>query len=373
MRIGLITIYHVPNYGSVLQAFATQKLLEKLGHECQIIKYKYPNKWHYKHGFIKPNIIKVLIHNLCLKACYRGAKQIEKFRKKNLKYTKEFKSLKELGLFKWEDFDILVSGSDQLWNAKYVKGDSVFMLSFAPINMPRISIASSFALKEIPFLYIEKYKKELVKFNYLSVREKKGVEIINSQLGIKKDIFVCLDPTLLINKKEWLELLPRSNFRKKRSYILLYLLSYAFDPRPYIYDVLKFFQEKLECDIYAIAGYSSEYLDKGLKMYDVSDSSVSKFIDLFANADLVVTSSFHGSAFAINFGRQLISIVPDNDNDDRQASFLESVGASSSIVTIGSEIEKINPNYDFNSVEKKLIKMREECISWLNNSINSCL
>ena len=127
---------------------------------------------------------------------------------------------------------------------------------------------------------------------------------------------LVLDPTLLLSANQWDVL--RKKSLKSEKYILLYLLRYAFEPCPYIYDVLKYYQDKLQCKIIALEGYEGHdpYV-KNLKIEDATESTISEFLDYFAQASLVVTSSFHGTAFALNYGVPLLSITPTN-GDDRQ-------------------------------------------------------
>ena len=80
MKIGLMTIFQVPNFGSVLQAYATQKVLENLGHECKVINYKFPNDWHYQNGaYVRPNPIKIKLRSLGLKATHRKERILKNF------------------------------------------------------------------------------------------------------------------------------------------------------------------------------------------------------------------------------------------------------------------------------------------------------
>lgn len=366
MKVGLITIYQVPNYGSVLQAFATQQLLESLGAECDIINYKYPNEWHWRHGANKPKGLRALIRKLFPS---KKTKNLDQFRREYFHFTKCYNNLEELESADWSEYDAFVVGSDQVWNARFVLGDSVFMLSFVPEGVPRYSIASSFALKTLPDSLRARYYVELSKFSAISVREQNGVTILNDELGISKSIEIVLDPTLLLSKEDWLNTIPRSRFKKRSPYILLYMWTYAFEPRPYIFDVVKYFKQKMNCDVIALEGFTRQEQAGGILMENRSSSSVPVFIDLFANADLVITSSFHGTAFAVNFGVPLISIVPDGDADDRQSTLLESIGADNSICHINDECSKINPYYNEKHVHNKLCAIRENNISWILNQI----
>lgn len=366
MKIGLFTIYHVPNYGSVLQTFATQSLFEKLGVRCSIINYKYPNDWHYKHGFKKPSLKKKFL--LKIKPTAKNI-VLNSFRKRYFNFTRLYKNIDELIKENWDSYDAFVVGSDQVWNHKYMLGDSAFLLSFVPINKKRYSLASSFSLQSLSDQFVPKYREELLKFTALSVREINGVNIINNQLNIDKKVKVVLDPTLLLSKNDWLSRFCIREKRRMRPYILFYMLTYAFETRPYIFEVTKYFQKKYNCDVLALEGYEKPENSNALEMYDVSASSIPEFINLFVNAEMVVTSSFHGTAFAVNFGIPLISIVPENSYDDRQSSLLKRLHLDNCIIKVNSDIDAINPQYDIIAEQNALQLLRDESISWITNNI----
>lgn len=369
-KVGLTTIYSVPNYGSVLQAYATQELLNKLELNCYIINYKYPNQWHYNIGFKKPTLKNQFAQFLGIKAIHRRQKKLQAFKNKHFHFTKEYPTLDTLRKENWEEYYVIVTGSDQIWNAKFLKGDSAFMLSYLPDNIRRISIASSFASKSIPLQYIDKYKKYLSKFDALSVREQNGISIINNELSINKNVKVILDPTLLLSKEEWLNLIPRSNFHKTDKYILFYMLDYAFNPKPYIFEVTAYLAKKYGYKIIALEGYKKKEEACGIKMIDKTDASIYEFIDLFANADMVITSSFHGTAFALNFGKPLISIIPNDKGDDRQSTLLTNLGIPQCITPINTKLQHINPNYDIIQEQKVLEQQRLDSINWIKKHIN---
>ena len=368
-KVGLITIYHVPNYGSVLQTFATQVLLEKLGLDCHIINYRYPNKWHYSQGTLKPGV-KTLIGCLFgLKASHRKANKLRRFRINHFHFTQQFNDLKELETADWSQYDMFVVGSDQVWKSYFTHADSVFMLSFIPDTKYRVSIASSFATNSVPEIYRKKYIQYLSKFNSISVRERNAVNIICNELKLDYEPKVILDPTLLITKEEWLDTIPRSKFKKRKKYILLYMLTYAFEPRPYIYEVLKHLQSKEDYSVIALEGNIPVEYRKGIDFIDKTDASIPEFIDLFHNADIVLTTSFHGTAFAVNFGKPLVSVIPSDAGDDRQESLLNEIGLSHLIVSIGDDLNSINPFYDQNAAMLSLNIMRNKSLEWIKGNM----
>ena len=147
------------------------------------------------------------------------------------------------------------------------------------------------------------------------------------------------------------------------------MLNYAFDPQPYFWQTVKYFANKLNCKVVALAGYKHPSEADGVVMSNKTDASISEFIDLFDKCEMVITSSFHGTAFALNFGKPLVSIVPKENGDDRQSSLLCSIGASNSIVRIGDPIVSINPYYNKEIVLNKLDILRERSIEWIKNKL----
>lgn len=370
MKIGLTTIYNVPNYGSVLQTYATQELLKSLGHDVEVIQYDYFNERYYNERGYGATWRERFYPLKALMLPWCRAAALKRFRNKYLNFTKPFGSLEALSDNDWSGYDAFVVGSDQVWNTKFLLGDPGFLLQYVPNNKPRISLSSSFATKSVNDKYEDLFKRELSKFSSLSVREINGVDIIQRQLGIDKPVEVTLDPTLLLSKEQWLSKFTVNKRKHDKPYILYYMLPYAFEPRPYIYEVVKYFKDSLDYDVVALEGIRDSSDCKDVAFADADNSTIPEFIDLFSNASLVITSSFHGTAFALNFGKPLISVVPDNAGDDRQTTLLKNCGATSSIVKIGTPIYTINPNYDNTAVSSKLNAMREQSIKWIKNNIN---
>lgn len=368
-KVGLVTLYHVPNFGSVLQAYATQEVIRKLGYECMVIKYKYPNEWHYSQGRLKSSLKYKIAYLMGLKPAHRKAKKLEMFRRKFLNFSHPYKNLEELKAEDWSGYQAVTVGSDQVWNARFTFADSVFMLSFLPQSIHRFSIASSFAAKTLPEKVRDKYYKYLSRFDAISVRENNGINIIIKELGIKCSPRVLLDPTLLLSHEDWLSLVPRSKFVKRKKYILLYMLTYAFEPRPYIFNVLKYMQRKYNYEILALEGYTSPKHANGVVMQNMTDSDVSMFIDLFNNADMVVTSSFHGTAFAVNFGIPLLSIIPEDKGDDRQTNLLNIIGANNCITNLGKKLNELSPFYEKNRTDQILKLTRKSSLEWIKEKL----
>lgn len=367
MKISLATIYQVPNFGSVLQAYATQKVLEELGHECEIVNCTYPSTISEKKS------LKSRLYDATLKmgftAQQRKIWKLQEFKKKNFQLSPHYLSYDQIANADWNEYDCFVTGSDQVWNSKFTSCDPLFFLSYAPERKKKISIASSFAANSIQDKYVVKFREALSSFDALSVRESNGVSIIQNQLGIKKDVELVLDPTLLLDRKEWMHISKKS--KAEEPFILLYMWTYAFEPRPYIYEVVQSLMERYNINkVIALEGYCN--MDKihreSLHAECAEDSSIGEFLDLFNKASIVVTSSFHGTAFAINFSKPVISIVPDG-GDDRQSSLLKSVNAESSIFKVGQDSHSANPFYDIAESQRILGELRNKSIDWIRKQL----
>jgi len=372
MKLGLMTIFQVPNLGSVLQTFATQTILQKAGHECDVINYIYPNHWHFAHGTPKPSILKKRVKKLLwdlglnFKKYDRG---IEIFRLTRLNLTRRYADWEDLAYEDWSEYDALITGSDQVWNSRFTKGDSAFMLSYTNC-IKKISIASSFACTRLPLDMIEKYRRHLSAYSAISVREKSGIEILSNQLHISCPSSVILDPTLLLSGEEWASEMQLKKTSRYGKYLLLYVMDYAFEPRPQILEIAANMQKRYGCDsIITFSGGKSPEVRK-LKAIHVEVTSVEDFLSYVKNAEVVVTSSFHGTSFALNFSKPLISVYPKK-NDERQQWLLDRLGVAANGVAVGDSISGLSADYDSDKVQQELALIRKRDLDWIMSAINS--
>lgn len=369
-KVALMTIFQVPNYGSLLQTYATQIFLKIIGYDCDVINYKYPNEWHYNTYAKSPNLLHLLLKKALAVIRVRPDDKlrysIKQFRQKYLNLTQFFNNLQELEDFDWTKYDAVIAGSDQIWNPKFIHGDKAFMLSFVPDNVKKISFASSFAVKEIPTKYRNKFRKYISRLSNVSVRDNNGINIIRHDLELDSEAFVALDPTLLLSRKDWIKAL-NITYQMRGRYIVVYILSYAFNPYPYIYEVVAEMLRRYKCKaVFMASKYNGEY---DLNIESRIDATPKEFVQLISSAECVITTSFHGTAFALNFNRPLVSVVPNN-GDDRQSSLLSNLGADKCAIKIGSPVSEINPYYDIESVNKTLNKLRDDNKSWILNALN---
>ncbi len=367
--VGVITMHRVINYGSFLQAYATQQIIESLNHKCEIIDYVFPNQWHYENGLKKPKGLKPYIseyiYPLGLTKGHRKRKEINKAINKYLKTSTKFNCPKDI-LEKPPVYDVYITGSDQTWNPKHTKGDETFLLSFAPNNTRKISFSASLAGKNIDSSYRNSFTNLLSKYDNISIRDENGNGVIRELLG--REVEVTLDPTLVLDRNEWSRF-GNNSFQKFRGkkYIVFYLITHSFDSTPYIYELLSELQKKTGFEVFSFSKIPNVY---NIKHTVCSDLSVEHFIQLYEQASYVVTSSFHGTAFAANFGIPMYSVVKDlGFSDDRQASLLNKLGIENCLVPIGKVFKDIEPNYDIDIEQKKLATLRDKSIAYLTNNI----
>lgn len=371
LKVGILTMHRVDNYGSVLQACATQRIVERMGCDCEIIDYVFPNTFHFAQGYTRHRMTwkNRIAKALWLKKHWRLANRFERFRRQYLHLSRCYPSRESI----MQDpscYDVYLTGSDQVWNPRHMKGDDVFLLSFAPNGMRLVSYASSFACSSLPDDMAGAYAPLLKRYEALSVRERNGRALVRQLIG--RDAFVGLDPTLLLDVAEWRTLADgQRNPYQGRKYILLYMMSYAFNPTPYIYRLLEYLQRTTGMEIITFTPISTEMNLSHVTVMD--ESSPITFLQLFDAASCVVTSSFHGTAFAVNFGKPLYSLVYDNcsEGDDRQSSLLKELRLDNCIIKMNTELEKVPEMRKVKTLSAQLIleEVRSRSIDYLKKSL----
>lgn len=356
-------MHNVIHHGSVLQAYATQLLFERLGYDTVIIDYKYPNRWQEEHGIhIYRSSLKTRIAQcLGLKAKYRRRKKILRFMKKYYQLTCKYSDINELKANP-PSFDIYVTGSDQVWNPRFTCADPAYFFTFEPEDSNIMSFSSSFACSSLNDDVAKFYKDYLSRYKFISVRENQGAKIVQKLLG--KTPSVTLDPTLMIDASQWNKFVKPS--RQNREYIFMYMLDYAFDPKPYIFELAKYFSEKYDKPIISISEIPTKYKIK----YSVRQNvGIEDFLSLISNSFMVITSSFHGAAFSVNFGIPIISVVKNDANDDRLSTLLQNLELEKCIARIGTPATDLSPFYDVKQEQKLLNELRQVSKNYLETAL----
>lgn len=337
MKIGILTMHKVLNYGSALQAYALQHYISRLGHDAELIDYIFPNGTRKKRG----SLIQQMFAPLRKIMSGRMTKE-RKFRQFYKDYfvcsKNRYESPEELaksGL----DYDIFMTGSDQVWNPQHIKDDRSFFFPFAPKGSKKVSYASSFSVAQIPEAEKATYRSLLGNYSAISVREKSGVQIVEELTG-KKAEMVC-DPTLLLNKEEWSEMVKDMPKPYPEPYILAYILRYSYDPYPEINGIIDAVQSRLGLHLIILDGSLKDMKRKNSTV--IKNAGPLEFINLVKNASFIITTSFHGTAFALNFGIPFYSVIKDRSGfDTRMIDLLEKAGLSDRAVMYKEQLTEIS-------------------------------
>ncbi len=385
-KVGIVSCYFKDNYGSMLQAYATKKILDKneIPNETINIKYnkdfKNGKRKYYlsqitnfkfiknKLGMVKLKIDKKLNKQLGKNIAIRTQKYKE-FRKE-FNLSRSNNTFKDLTNQAKELYSDVIVGSDQLWLPVNVVAD-YYTLNWVPDEINKISYSTSFGFSSIPNKYVELYRNFLNRINYLSTREESGVQIIKDIVA--RDAKLVCDPTILLTKDEWHE--ESSKERKyDEKYILCYFLGNNIEHRKFAERLRKKTGYKIvslnHADEYV--KYSDEFCD-----YAPFDIGPREWISLIENAEYVCTDSFHGTVFSILFNKMFFDFRRHNNKskvstNSRIDSLLDVAGISKERILVGNEdIDKVlTYKIDYNKVNENINKFREDSQKWLFDSIS---
>lgn len=370
--IGIITIHKINNYGSVLQAYALQKACEELGFNVEVIDYNYPNVFHASNKYVnsvdsqpnEPRWLKAL-YSLELLKQHKGIKSfVAKYEHLS---SKQYGHPSEL-IGDIPHYDIYITGSDQLWNPRHCNGDPAFLLHFAPDNALKISYAASIGVNSIPEDLKLQYKELLSRYAFISVRENSGAQVVWEVAG--KKAAVVLDPTLLLNKDQWNQIaVPKRQFKKK--YILCYFLNYTFNAFPYVDQLADYMQQETGYEIVRVARPPHK-LGLSHTHYRIG-ASPEEFLALVRDAEMVLTTSFHGTAFAVNYGKPVFTVVQDrNASDSRQVSLMCNLGLEDQILSITDSMpDRSRFTYDVLTEQKRLEALRQQSKIYLKQALKN--
>lgn len=367
-KIGIITLHRTTNYGSVLQAYALQETIKGLGYETRIIDYR-PTRYKMlgmlrglrnKNDLLKNHfIMRVAVRAILLPSYILRFRTFKKFVSRYLDLTEDYYVEEDDFKKNIPVFDIYCTGSDQVWNSEWNgKIDKPLFLSFAPDKSRKIAYAASFGKDELADWEVKETKKLLERYNSLSVREIAG-QIILDKLGIKNSKCV-LDPTLLFDGDRWRKL--ASQKFEQDNYILVYNLN----RNKKIHDYAEELSKKTGYKIKYITYQLHDFYKKG-KMY--CNTSVENYLALIANAKYVVTDSFHGVAFSINFNRNFMVIYPEKFSS-RLKSILEITDLSDRVVGDNS-LDIADKDIDYEKVNRKISAERKKSLEYLSGALKN--
>lgn len=349
MKAAIITLHRVYNYGSALQAYATQIIFERLGYETEIIDYITPQRTMRKLFLSTPdrlsgNFLKRMVYRTAkIGSIYLKERTFGRFARQSLNLTQKYITVEALEKAP-PKADIYVSGSDQIWNSDYNKGvDRGFFLDFIPDDGYRISFVSSFGKTQLNQAEADITAQYLKKYKAISVREESALKMVENLGG--HDAVCLVDPTLQIDKEQWLAMASPRLIKEK--YLILMLL-YNEDNHATEYARAIADQRGLELVKLSWEMRRPPMVDKLMTHRSPAD-----FLSLFHYADFVVTNSFHGLAFSINFERQFI-VVPRNEYNSRIDNLLRLTGLTERLVESRKQLTIAKKEINYAPVRDKL-------------------
>ncbi len=303
-KVGLVSIPCYYNFGTQLQLYALQTSIEELGYSCEVINYVKdyrPPPQHFSRRL--SNVVKNP-HRLILGSADRFYRHYQREKNKhNLELSKQFERERlHLSRIKYTRIEELeespprceafVVGSDQVWHPGGHLGEDAFFLTFTDSSR-RIAYSPSLGVSKIPPESVSWIKQGLQGMRFLSVRESTGAKLIQDVSGRTAEVVV--DPTLLISSDHWRAMANRIETPKK------YVLLYALCGDSYIRRFCRKIANKLNCSIVVLPKHARDVLWFSGRVVRAFDIGPAEFLSLFSNAEFVVTDSFHGTVFSIQF------------------------------------------------------------------------
>ena len=367
-KISVITFHASYNYGSNLQAYALQEYIKNIcNSNCryEIINLRNERQKEIYGLYSQKRKISSVIKNIITFFYKRKIEvkynRFEKFINQELNVTKEYESLEELKRAKL-DYDYYISGSDQLWNLNAYDFDWANYLEFVKKGK-RISYAASFGPKEQRWNDQEKVRvaNDLKKYDNLSVRDQISFENVKTLTGREAEINV--DPTMLLNKSEWDKLVPKEKIVKGK-----YILFYTLGPDRNMIKMVKKVAKILKLPV-VITKFNNQYdaFSNFKKQYDTGPI---EFLNLVKNAELVLSSSFHGTIFSILFNKPFFAIR--GNKDFRIQTLLKKMKLENRSIDENDIEEKCKEAYiiDFKEAETLLEEERKKATKYLKNALD---
>lgn len=374
MKIGILTLPLHTNYGGILQAYALQTVLERMGHE--VVVFDTPNKCplppfkDIPKCFLKRIVKKLLGRNQKIfYEYYQNNKVIPVVSQNTQRFINSHIHRKEISDFKeldGESYDAIVVGSDQVWRPLYfVPGwrwqeiENAFLSFASKWKIKRLSYAVSFGTDNWEYTdqQTRRCKALLQVFDAISVRETNGVTLCKKYFDI--DSVHVLDPTMLLNEVDYSIFFQKANTPKSNGTLLNYILDENEKKRALIMHVAN-----LKC-LRAFSVTNPHENDETKPLNERIKPSVEKWLRGFYDAEFVITDSFHACVFSILFKKQFVVVGNKERGLSRIESLLQCFGIENRIVEDSVQVMRL-PLIDYDKVYVKLEKYRKKSLEFLN-------
>ena len=358
MKIGILTFHCANNYGAVLQTYGLQEYLKTIGYEVCVIdycpfyiteQYKTVKRFYTNAGvFFK---IKLLLRSWAIIPIrYLRNRRFQKFRKSYLNLV----SMTSQNLNR---MDVIIVGSDQIWNSMITKLDSTYFGKIPGFEGRKtIAYAASVGNVKTLFTEIDKFKQLIGNCTAISVREQSLQRFFYDKLGVT--VPVVLDPVLLAGSSTFVRIASKKHL--DRPYLLVFMLNYDIELHCLAEQVAK--QKHL---ILLEMVSSAESLKE---RHILSTESPNRFISLFMHADYVITSSFHGTVFALLFQKNFNVVSHDTQLADRMLSLLTLLGLQNRFFDGNTILD--TSKIDYKIVNDKLNALRIQSQKFIDDALS---
>lgn len=359
MKIGILSLVPGHNYGGILQSFALKTVLERMGHEVQVLSHDIQELPFWKKLYVYPvRIIRKYVLGWDI-AINHEKRQNEKYiidNRKLLDFTNKHLNILKVDRFsdiKPDQFDAFVVGSDQVWRPRYFKvqwqsaAENAFLAFTKSWKVKRIAYAPSFGVDKWEFSAkeTEPIKNAIKTFDKVTVREDSGITLCKQYLGV--DVECVLDPTMLLSKDDYTELLQLDKLPKSKGSLVVYIL----DKNPELGKMV----EHIALD----KNITPFYL---LPQAGEDKPSIEEWVKAFADADMVITDSFHACAFSIIFNKPFTVMGNKSRGLSRFESLLQKFDLTSQIITTSSDYTPTLWNVDYSKVNQRMEVLKEQSI-----------
>ena len=376
MRIGILTLPLHTNYGGILQAYALQTVLERMGH--QVVVFDTPNKmplpplWKLPLCFGKRALKKML--GKTDRICYEHyqnmtrpviAQKIQPFIDKYI-HRRVINGFNQLSR---NDYDAIVVGSDQVWRSLYFLGmwmgqpmENAYLSFAQKWNVKKIAYAASFGTDK--WEYDDKQtvncKELLQQFDAVSMRESGGIDLCRSKFGVEAKH--VLDPTMLLDKADYIALFKTSNVSKSAGN----LLDYVLDESEVLSDLIRRIANQKHLIPFSVNNPYEN--DESKPLQERVKPSVETWLRGFYDAEFVVTDSFHACVFSILFKKQFVVVGNKERGMSRFESLLKMFGLEDRLVDEAMDIESLK-DIDYDEVYRRYANLREKSMSFLYENL----
>ena len=371
-KIGIITFHNSYNCGSMLQAYAMQQIVDRItGRKSEIIDFSNEQQ-HQLYSVHQPcNNVKNIIKNVLLAPYFQRIRKnydtYERFKRDNFNLSAY--PMRRMDELSDEAYAAVITGSDQVWNITIEDGDDAYFLPWVK-SAKKIAYAPSFGAKDISKFAKnpQRYAEYLRTFSSLSIRERNGQQWLQKLTGRKPELL--LDPTLLLDSADY-DLIASKDLKLPPKYIFYYSPGYSHDINHLVQQISK------KYSLPVIAFNTKTFYVKGMQFSGFKLPTVENpatYLQLIKNAELVITTSFHGTVFSSIYRKKFWTIKNGGmfDDDDRVKTLMYLLDLEDRMIPIEfSDTFDYLQNKEYKRYEALLKQGREKAYRYLEDALSN--